>query len=284
MNRRDIIIITVLINTGLLSALAMMAINTEDQGYIDQTEFSQLASNTPNDLKDHDPVALVQSTTSSTDEWDTVLKDYVASNSSQMVQPLEDLTDEVEIPEMKQQVQQQVKQQVAQHVKPPEVNQQTQQPIKQQEPKKPVTVPVIVKEVQKKPVVQPQAVSLKKPTVEITVKRGDMLEKIARANGTTVEQIRILNNLKNDRLTVGQTLLVPADSERKIIAQAVKPEMTTQKKNSVDEVEYYVIKSGDNPWKIAKQYNVKFDDLLKLNHLDEEKARNLKIGDRIRVK
>lgn len=47
---------------------------------------------------------------------------------------------------------------------------------------------------------------------------------------------------------------------------------------------YYIVKGGDNPWKIAKQFQVNFDDILRLNNLDEEKARNMKIGDRIRVK
>lgn len=253
MNRRDIIIITVLINTGLLSALAMMAISTDDQGLMDQTEFNQLATNHEADKLKDEPVAIVHNTTISTDEWDTVLKDYVASNSSQMVQPLDDMIEEFEAPVV--------------------------------EPKKIVEAP--------KPKVQPIAIATPKKVVEanpkkgveITVKRGDVLEKIARANGTTVEQIRTLNQLKNDRLTVGQTLFVPASTEKKTLQQA-KPETKnlTEKKNSVDEVEYYVIKSGDNPWKIAKQYHVKFEDLLKLNHLDEEKARNLKIGDRIRVK
>ena len=44
------------------------------------------------------------------------------------------------------------------------------------------------------------------------------------------------------------------------------------------------MKKGDNPWKIAKQFNVRFEDLLKMNNLDEERARNMKIGDKIRVK
>lgn len=51
-----------------------------------------------------------------------------------------------------------------------------------------------------------------------------------------------------------------------------------------DEPLYHTVKSGDNPWKIAKQYGVKYDDILRLNNLNEEKARNLKIGDKIRVK
>lgn len=48
--------------------------------------------------------------------------------------------------------------------------------------------------------------------------------------------------------------------------------------------EWYTIKSGDNPWKIAKTQKIKFDDLLKLNGLNEERARNLKPGDRIRIR
>lgn len=41
------------------------------------------------------------------------------------------------------------------------------------------------------------------------VKAGDSLEKIARANGTTIKAIKELNNLANDRIVVGQTLKMP---------------------------------------------------------------------------
>jgi len=52
----------------------------------------------------------------------------------------------------------------------------------------------------------------------------------------------------------------------------------------VPEEEWYVMRSGDNPWKVAKTHKIKFDDLLKLNGLNEERARNLKPGDRIRIR
>jgi LysM repeat protein len=245
MNRRDIIIIAVLINTGLLSALVMMAISTDDQSFVDQTEFNQILVDKPvtESLYEKEPVIIAQNTTIATDEWDSVLKDYVASSSSQLLQE-EDMALEPE----------------------KEI----------EEPKK------VIKEIPKK--VVKQVVPSTKKTIEITVKRGDALEKIARANGTSVEEIRSLNQLKNDRLTIGQVLLVPASSEKPVTTQVKAEPIPVQKPQAVDEVEYYVIKSGDNPWKIAKQFKVKFDDLLKLNHLDEEKARNLKIGDRIRVK
>lgn len=254
MNRRDIIIITVLVNTGLLSLLVMMAINTEEEILLNQPESNQIVfEKLVAPIEDIEPLILAQNTQVATDEWDTVLKDYVSSSSSEVVLQDEELQEERPKEERKQ-------------VK---VADKKALEVKKEEPKKITAV--------EKPA---------KNTVEVTVKRGDALEKIARANGTTVEKIRALNQLKNDRLVIGQVLLVPFDSEKVQVSQnklETKPE-TSSKVLAVDEVEYYVIKSGDNPWKIAKQFHVKFDDLLKLNHLDEEKARNLKIGDRIRVK
>jgi len=41
------------------------------------------------------------------------------------------------------------------------------------------------------------------------VKAGDSLEKIARANTTSIKAIKELNNLVNDRIVVGQTLKMP---------------------------------------------------------------------------
>lgn len=118
--------------------------------------------------------------------------------------------------------------------------------------------------------------------LEVTVKRGDALEKIARANGTTVNAIKKLNKLNSEKVFVGQILRIPIEEKKEKIETkiAVKPSV----QNTAGEPEYYIIKSGDNPWKIARLYHVKFDELLKLNNLDEEKARNLKIGDKIRVK
>jgi LysM repeat protein len=45
-----------------------------------------------------------------------------------------------------------------------------------------------------------------------TVKAGDTLTKIAKANGASVKEVRSLNGLKTDRLHVGQKLKIPAKS------------------------------------------------------------------------
>jgi LysM repeat protein len=48
--------------------------------------------------------------------------------------------------------------------------------------------------------------------------------------------------------------------------------------------DYYTVKVGDNPWMIAMKHHLKLEELLKLNGLNEEKARKLKPGDRLRIK
>ncbi|HYE30028.1 MAG TPA: LysM peptidoglycan-binding domain-containing protein [Methylomirabilota bacterium] len=47
-------------------------------------------------------------------------------------------------------------------------------------------------------------------TSSYTVKAGDTLTKIAQRNGTTVKAIRQANNLRTDRVNVGQKLKIPA--------------------------------------------------------------------------
>ena len=56
-------------------------------------------------------------------------------------------------------------------------------------------------------------------------------------------------------------------------------------KTKVEEAgpEYYTIKVGENPWAIALRHNMKLDELLRLNGLNEEKARKLRPGDRLRI-
>jgi len=118
-----------------------------------------------------------------------------------------------------------------------------------------------------------------KKVVEVTVKKGDALEKIARANGTTVDAIMKANQLKSDKLKIGQVLKVPVNTKS---TSTAKPQ-TASKSIAQGDTQFYTIKAGDNPWKIAKQFHLKLDELLKLNNLDEDSARNLKVGDKVRV-
>ncbi len=120
----------------------------------------------------------------------------------------------------------------------------------------------------------------KSSVVEVTVKKGDSLAKIAKANNTTVEQITKTNNLSGSFLKIGQVLKLP---DHKSVANKPTPAPVLDEKGTTSP-EYYTVKVGDNPWGIAVKHHMKMEDLLRLNHLNEEKARKLKPGDHLRIR
>lgn len=110
--------------------------------------------------------------------------------------------------------------------------------------------------------------------IEVKVKKGDVLSRIARLHNVKVEDIIILNGLESANLKIGQTLKVPT----------TKVAVPSQKQANDLVAEFYIVKEGDSPWKIAKKCRISVDDLLRLNNLDEAKARNLKIGQKLRIR
>jgi len=120
----------------------------------------------------------------------------------------------------------------------------------------------------------------KSSAVEITVKKGDSLAKIAKANNTTVDQIVKSNTLSGSFLKIGQVLKLP---EQKSVASKPTSAPVFEEKGT-SSPEYYTVKVGDNPWGIAVKHHMKMEELLKLNHLNEEKARKLKPGDHLRIR
>ncbi|NGX54625.1 MAG: Peptidoglycan endopeptidase LytF [Chlamydiae bacterium] len=116
------------------------------------------------------------------------------------------------------------------------------------------------------------APSFQGSVVNVTVKKGDALEKIARANNTSVAAIMDANKLNSSQLKIGQVLRVPVGSG------TVK-----QVRASVSE-EFYIVKDGDSPWLIASKNSVRLDELLRLNGLDDHRARRLRPGDRLRIR
>ncbi|PWU14730.1 MAG: hypothetical protein C5B45_03960 [Chlamydiae bacterium] len=105
---------------------------------------------------------------------------------------------------------------------------------------------------------------------EVTIKKGDMLEKIARQYYTTVHEIMQLNGLQTSHLRIGQVLKIPSNNN-------LNP-------SPVLETTYYIVKEGDNPSTIAKKNNIKLENLLHLNEMSEEKARKLRPGDKLRIR
>ena len=87
------------------------------------------------------------------------------------------------------------------------------------------------------------------------VKSGDSLYSIARKYNTTVDELKKLNNLSNNVLSIGQVLKIPSSSESSNTGSGTGTTNT------------YVVKSGDSLYSIARKYNTTVDELKKLNNL-----------------
>ncbi|SPN74012.1 D-gamma-glutamyl-meso-diaminopimelic acid endopeptidase CwlS precursor,membrane-bound lytic murein transglycosylase D,stage VI sporulation protein D,LysM domain [Chlamydia serpentis] len=110
----------------------------------------------------------------------------------------------------------------------------------------------------------------------VVVKKGDFLERIAKANHTTVAKLMQINDLTTTQLKIGQVIKVP-------ILQEIGSQKNSQMNVSNSE-NYYTVQEGDSPWTIALRNHIRLDDLLKMNDLDEYKARRLKPGDQLRIR
>ena len=84
------------------------------------------------------------------------------------------------------------------------------------------------------------------------MRQGDSLFNLAKRYGTTVEQIKSLNNLPSNMLYIGQTLKIPAP-----LAEA---EAETFKGT-------YSVEQGDTPFTIAQKHNMRLDRFLRINQL-----------------
>lgn len=94
------------------------------------------------------------------------------------------------------------------------------------------------------------------------VQKGDSLWGIARKNGLTVDELKKINNLSSNMLTIGQKLLIKDTS-------------------SSDEVGvYYTVSKGDTLYGIANKYGLTVDELKKMNSLT---SNNLTINQKLLV-
>lgn len=80
-----------------------------------------------------------------------------------------------------------------------------------------------------------------------TVVSGDSLWSIAKRFNTSVDELKMINNLSSNLLSIGQVLKIIED-------------------NNVNTVTY-VVKKGDTLYKIANKYKTSVSDIMKLNNL-----------------
>lgn len=149
-----------------------------------------------------------------------------------------------------------------------------------------------------------------------TVVKGDTLSQIASRFNTTVAELKRLNNLTSDIISVGQTLKLPTSTTTPtygtyIVVKGDSLYRIAQKYNTTveelktlnnltsntlyigqqlkvptnnieeeEEYEIYTVVKGDSLWLISQKYGVSVDDLIEINDLETV---NLQIGDQLKI-
>lgn len=91
------------------------------------------------------------------------------------------------------------------------------------------------------------------PEATYTVKKGDSLYSIANKYNTTVDELKRINNLTSNTLSIGQVLKLPSD----------KASDEEKEENTIT----YTVQKGDSLYSIAKKYNTTIDAIKNLNNL-----------------
>lgn len=146
------------------------------------------------------------------------------------------------------------------------------------------------------------------------MKRGDTLYSISKKNNISVDEIKRINNLKTNDISVGQILKLKEKSNNPLyIVQRGDTLYSIARNNNVsvdeiikannltspnlfigqelyipsieeeimeDEYDIYTVKKGDSLWKISQEYNITVPKLIDLNNLSDL---NIQINQKILV-
>ena len=127
--------------------------------------------------------------------------------------------------------------------------------------------------------------------IEYTVKAKDNLNAIAEKYGTTVNEIKRLNNLKGNNLSIGQLLKIPAkngtvSNNQETPAQTAKadPTPTVQPTPTSTTTDQTMVEHTVAPkeflGKIAEKYGTTVEEVKKANNLS---GNNLRIGQKLKI-
>lgn len=256
MSRRDTIIISVLVNAALLAVLFITAVTSKNSA----KEDAKIASST---ILEETTIDAKDLFSANTENKDGVI---VENKDAQAVVNVENKDASL----IKENIPQEVQKEFLSVIDENDKN------IKPQEEKVLYKLPEALANVEeKKEEITPEVTNK-----IVTVKKGDTLEKIARVNKVKVSELTKANKLQNSFLKIGQQLVIPKKAEKNIASNTESKAEYIGK----DQPEYYTLKVGDNPYTVAVKHNLKLSDFLKINNLDEKKARKLKPGDKLRIR
>ncbi len=118
-----------------------------------------------------------------------------------------------------------------------------------------------------------------KLVVEHRVSKGENLGSIAKQYNLSIEQLKSLNQMNNNKLMAGQVLKV--ESEQLALAEtSTSTKSVSQTQKEPKELTNHQVSNGESLYSIAKKYKVKVDELIDYNHLSSS---NIQKGQHIRI-
>ncbi|QBN19219.1 LysM peptidoglycan-binding domain-containing protein [Flavobacterium nackdongense] len=127
------------------------------------------------------------------------------------------------------------------------------------------------------------AANTKTENVEYIVKKGDNLGNIAKKFGSTLEDLKLWNNLNDNNIVLGASLIVAKSEvaiEKDLVASTFSKKenlVSVSKSKNTD----YLVKKGDSLYSISKKYpGVSISDIKKWNNINGEE---LKPGMKLKI-
>uniref|UniRef100_A0A7V5XFM3 Peptidoglycan endopeptidase n=1 Tax=Thermodesulfobacterium geofontis TaxID=1295609 RepID=A0A7V5XFM3_9BACT len=120
--------------------------------------------------------------------------------------------------------------------------------------------------------------SLNLKYIPYLVKKGDTLYSIAKKYDVSVEEIKKINDIQDNSISVGQILKIPTNKELNFSQTLKTSENFPSQENN--QILYHKVKKGETLYSLSKRYGIPLQELKKLNNL---KTTKLKVGQTIKI-
>lgn len=115
-----------------------------------------------------------------------------------------------------------------------------------------------------------------------TVKRGDVLNKIADKFDVDMYDLKVWNKLKSSKIMVGQKLTILDDDEEVVeVERTIKSERKAKIEIEKRKPKYHVVQRGDTLWSISQRYGgISVEKIKKMNGL---RSNSVKKGQKLKI-